>query len=94
ETEKTVVEIERYLNSPDFKKRHPESGEDIKIMGIRRNSELHLTIAMAFLDRFINSEEAYFTAKDEILAEANEYVASHSDLDNVIIDLNTLDVKG
>ncbi|MEM7826131.1 MAG: methionine adenosyltransferase, partial [Candidatus Aenigmatarchaeota archaeon] len=30
-TEKIVLEIENFLNSKDFKKRHPESGEDIKV---------------------------------------------------------------
>jgi len=35
-TDDLVLETEKYLNSPDFKKRFPESGEDIKVMGLRK----------------------------------------------------------
>ena len=33
-TEKLVFECERHLNSRKFKKEYPESGEDIKVMGL------------------------------------------------------------
>jgi S-adenosylmethionine synthetase len=93
ETEKIVFETEKFLNSKDFKKRHPESGEDIKIMGLRRNRMLQLTIAMAFVDRFIESEDDYFRKKDEILEEIKEFVNSKTNM-KVSISLNTLDRKG
>ncbi len=93
ETEKIVYETERFLNSKDFKKKHPESGEDVKIMGLRRNRTLQLTIAMAFVDRFIESEYDYFKKKDEILEEIKEFVNSKTSM-KVSINLNTLDRKG
>ena len=40
ETEKLVLEAELYLNSPRIKKELPEVGEDIKVMGLRRNNHL------------------------------------------------------
>jgi len=85
---------EHYLNSSEFKKEHPESGEDIKIMGVRYNKSLHLTVAMAFVDRYIDSETAYFKKKEEILERVQDYVASNIDMNEVIIDLNTLDRQG
>lgn len=94
ETERTVLETERFLNSKEFKKRHPESGEDIKVMGLRRNRSLQLIVAMAFVDRFIDSEDAYFKRKEEILEEIKEFVASRSTMDRVDINLNTLDRRG
>jgi S-adenosylmethionine synthetase len=93
ETEKIVYETERFLNSKDFKKKHPESGEDVKIMGLRKNRTLQLTIAMAFVDRFIESENDYFRKKDEILEEIKEFVSSKTNM-KVSINLNTLDRKG
>lgn len=93
ETEKIVFETERFLNSKDFKKKHPESGEDVKIMGLRRNSNLQLTIAMAFVDKFIESEDDYFKRKSEILEEIKEFVNSKTNM-KVSINLNTLDRKG
>ena len=37
ETEGMVLNLERYLNSDAFKEAFPESGEDIKVMGYRRD---------------------------------------------------------
>ncbi|VVB96888.1 S-adenosylmethionine synthase [uncultured archaeon] len=92
-TETMVLETERFLNSPDFKKRFPESGEDIKVMGLREKNELHLTIADPLIDRFIESEAEYFRKKDELLEEIKTYAAERTDLETSIY-LNTLDRQG
>ena len=92
-TETLVLETERYLNSPDFKKRFPESGEDIKVMGLRNKNELHLTIACPLVDRFIESESEYFRKKNELLDEIKTYAAERTDLETSVY-LNTLDREG
>ncbi len=92
-TETIVLETERFLNSPDFKKRFPESGEDIKVMGLRERNELHLTIADPLIDRFIESESEYFRKKDELLEEIKTYAAERTDLETSVY-LNTLDREG
>jgi len=92
-TEKLVLETERYLNSPDFKRRFPESGEDVKVMGLREKNELHLTIAEPLIDRFIESEAGYFRKKEELLEEIRTYVAEKTEL-NTSVYLNTLDREG
>ncbi len=95
EMERIVLATERYLNSAEFKKTFPESGEDIKVMGYRQNRKLVLTIAMAFVDRYVPSEEAYFSRKEEIRASIMDFVADEGgNFDEVSIDLNTLDVPG
>ncbi|TKJ29140.1 MAG: S-adenosylmethionine synthetase [Chloroflexi bacterium B3_Chlor] len=92
ETEKIVLNVERYLNSSEFKEAYPESGEDIKVMGYRRDRELILTVAMAFVDRFVDSQEAYFSRKEEIREAAIDFVnRERLNFDNVVVDLNTLD---
>jgi S-adenosylmethionine synthetase len=93
-TEKIVLETERYVNSSDFKRRFQESGEDVKVMGFRNRNDLKLTVAMAFVDRYISSEEDYFAKKEKMLEEINRYVAVNTDFDLVDVQLNTLDVKG
>jgi len=93
-TETIVLETERYVNSKDFKKRFPESGEDVKVMGLRRGANLNITIAMAFVDRFVESEKDYFRKKAEILEEIKSFVKENADFENVTVDLNTLDVEG
>jgi len=59
QTENVVLETERFLNSDEFKKGHPESGEDVKVMGLREDRRLTLTVAVAFVDRFVESENDY-----------------------------------
>ncbi len=93
-TEKIVLETEQYVNSPEFKKRFSESGEDVKVMGLRKNNDLRLTISMAFVDRFVKDEDDYFRKKREIYEDAHNFVKEHTDFDHIIVRLNTLDVKG
>ncbi|MEM0007323.1 MAG: methionine adenosyltransferase [Candidatus Bathyarchaeia archaeon] len=93
-TEKIVLKTEQFLNSKEFKQRHPESGEDIKVMGSRNNNNLNLTISMAFVDRFISSEEDYFEKKAKILEEVNKFVRANTDFEKISVQLNTLDVRG
>lgn len=92
-TETLVLETERYLNSRDFKKRFPESGEDIKVMGLRKKNKLDLTIADPLIDMFIGSEAEYFREKDELLEEIKMYVIERTEFEPSI-SLNTLDREG
>lgn len=92
-TEQLVLKTEQYLNSKKFKQEFPESGEDIKVMGFRKNDELSLTIGMAFVDRFVKDEGDYFRKKAEILERLREFVKEKSDL-KVRLDINTLDMRG
>jgi len=92
--EQMVLSTEEYLNSPEFKKRFPESGEDIKIMGYRKNNELRLTIGMALVDRYVKNENDYFRKKDALQEEIMNLVKKKSDFDQTTIELNTLDKKG
>ena len=93
-TEKLIIDLEKHLNSEEFKERYPESGEDIKIMGYRKNDELDITVAMAFVDRFVESEEDYFRKKGEILEEMREFVNSKVQMDKINLTLNALDTPG
>jgi S-adenosylmethionine synthetase len=93
-TERIVRETEQYLNSKQFKQRFPESGEDIKIMAFRNNGDLKMTVAMAFVDKYTQSENEYFEKKNKILEEIHRYVAVNTDFESVDVQLNTLDQKG
>jgi len=93
-TEKVVRKTEQFLNSTEFKQRFPESGEDIKVMGYRNNNHLHLTVSMAFVDRYVSSEEDYFDKKAKILKETKKFVIANTDFDEIDVQLNTLDVRG
>ncbi len=92
-TETLVLETEKYLNSPDFKRRFPESGEDIKVMGLREKNKLNLTIADPLIDMYVESEAGYFRKKEELLEEIRTYVIERTEFEPSI-SLNTLDREG
>lgn len=95
ETEKIVINIEKHLNSKEFKEKFPECGEDIKVMAYRQKRNLTLTIAMAFVDRFIDSEKKYFSRKKEIRSAIFDFISKNDlNFDRVNIDINTLDEPG
>ena len=48
-TEDIVLSTEKLLNSPSFKKRYPEVGEDVKVMGMRIGKKLETTVAAAMV---------------------------------------------
>lgn len=71
-TEEMVLAIEHFLNSSEFKARFPDTGQDVKVLGIRQDEALALTVAMPFLCREVESEGAYFRRKGEVLAALAE----------------------
>jgi S-adenosylmethionine synthetase len=92
ETERLVLAAERYLNSAGVKSMFPEVGEDIKIMGYRFGRNLTLTVAAAFVDRYVRDPKMYFDRKEELREELLKYIeAENRHLDAVRIDINTLD---
>jgi S-adenosylmethionine synthetase len=95
ETERLVFEAERYLNSPGFKARFPDTGEDVKVMGVREARKLHLTAAMPLLDRALRSEADYFERTEEIRDATLAHLRSRLErLDELTLGLNVLDRRG
>jgi S-adenosylmethionine synthetase len=94
QTERIVFQTERYINSPSFKKEFPETGEDVKIMASRIHNNLDLTIALAFVDKFIETESEYFKKKATVVDNINDFVQSRVKFDKTNISVNTLDKRG
>ncbi|MFH0737429.1 MAG: methionine adenosyltransferase [Candidatus Micrarchaeota archaeon] len=64
--ERVVLESERHLNSPEYKKAHPEVGSDIKVMGCREKDKIRLTVACAFVSKHTPDISAYAKNKDRL----------------------------
>ena len=91
--EEVVLGLERYLNSPRFKQKHPGTGEDIKVMGLRTGNVLDLTVAMPLLCRHIRSEQDYFENKELLIRDMRKYVQRLEGFRDIRIHFNTLDEK-
>lgn len=91
-TERIVFDVEGFLNGADFKTRFPDTGEDVKVFGVREAERLHLTIAMPLVCSATASEAAYFARKDEILGALAEQFRDVP----LALDwrLNNLDARG
>ncbi|MBI1846523.1 MAG: methionine adenosyltransferase [Candidatus Rokubacteria bacterium] len=67
-TERIVLDVEQCLNGAEFKGRFPDTGQDVKVFGVREDERLAVTIAMPLFCADTASEAAYFGRKDEILS--------------------------
>jgi S-adenosylmethionine synthetase len=93
--EETVLATERYLNSPGFKAVFPETGEDVKVMGVRTGKHVDLTVAMPLLAGAISSERQYFARKADVRSRVEKYLRRfRRHFGRVSLELNALDVPG
>ncbi len=78
--ETTLLALERELNTPHFKRRFPETGADIKIMGVRQGDRLGLTLSCAFVDRFVWDLPDYFQKRERLTREIENILRAHTPL--------------
>jgi S-adenosylmethionine synthetase len=92
DTERLVLETEKYLNSADYKKIVPAAGEDIKVMGVKEGNSINLTIAIAFVAHLTPSMEAYTKFKEQITKDV-ERLSSRFTKRDVSVVVNNADIK-
>ncbi len=90
EIEDLVLAVETELNSADMKRKYPQIGEDIKVMGVRRHDKINLTIACAVVSRYVKNEAAYTETKDIVHDLAQELAEKYTKME-VSIKVNTAD---
>jgi S-adenosylmethionine synthetase len=93
-TENIVLALERHLNAPAFKREHPETGEDVKVMALRRGKDLDLTVAMPLLCNAIRSEKDYFDCKKVLTGEMTAFLGQFEGVGRINVGYNTLDEPG
>ncbi|MEM3225442.1 MAG: methionine adenosyltransferase [Saccharolobus sp.] len=91
ELERLVYETERHLNSRQLKAKLPEVGEDIKVMGLRRDKEVDLTIAMATISELIEDLDHYISVKEQVKNEILDLASKIAPDYNVRVHVNTGD---
>ena len=78
--ESIVLGVERRLTGEDTRHEHPAIGPDVKVMAVRRDSRIDLTISCGFIGRFLHGLTDYLEAKDIVrsigLAVARERTAA------------------
>ncbi len=89
--ERLVLEVERLLNSRDFKSKHPEVGEDVKVMGLRRDKKIEITVAAAIVSKLTPDLDHYLAVKDEIKNAVLDLAARIAPDYDVTVHVNTAD---
>jgi len=90
ELEQLVYAVERYLNDANIKAEYPAIGEDIKVMGVRLGETIKLTIACAFIDRYINNMDDYTAQKQQVISLVTQRAQQLSNK-TIVIEVNTAD---
>jgi len=90
ETERLVLETEKYLNSKDYKQKMPAVGEDIKVMGLRYKDKISLTVAIAFIAEKVSNLDEYLKYKDEVSRDIIQFAKKITDKE-VSVRINTGD---
>ena len=88
-TEDLVLGVENLLNSPRFKRKYPEVGEDVKVMAMRKGKKLEATVAAAMVAPKIPDASHYVSVLGDVRRELDK-LAAKTDLD-VHFKLNAAD---
>jgi S-adenosylmethionine synthetase len=91
--EELALEIERRLLAQTRERASSPIGEDIKLMLVREQSSLRLTVATAMLADFVEDRAAYDEAVDQVRVMATQ-AAREADFESLHVDVNAADRPG
>ncbi len=89
EVEQIVYNTERQMVL-NFKKDLPAIGTDIKVMGMRKNDSITLTVACAMIGKHVDDKSHYFSIKEELRNKICDLAAEYTDRE-VEVFINTGD---
>ncbi len=91
ELEKTVLDIEMTLNSKIYKEEFPWTGNDIKVMGIRKNKSIEITSCVPLISKYVKDLNDYIEKLDLIRRDVTKIIKKHFKDNEFKLFLNTRD---
>ena len=89
--EKTVLNIEQLLNSDNYKKLKPWVGNDIKVMGIRKERKVEITSCVPLISKYVKDIEDYKEKLSEVKKDIENEIKKQFKNCDIMIYLNTRD---
>jgi S-adenosylmethionine synthetase len=89
ELETITLKTEELINGP-LKRDLKEVGQDIKVMGVRHEDAMRLTIAAAFVDKHVPDKDHYRSVIEELRERVLDHAVKYTDR-TVKVDINTGD---
>jgi len=80
--EQLILDVDKFIAS--LRKQYKAIGRDIKIMGLKEKNKISLTIAIAFIGKYIKDMDDYIKTKKEIQSKISKKF-------KVFAEINTLD---
>lgn len=96
QVEQLVLDLEHYMQGKDFRNHVDGTGSDIKVLAVRRNTHVDVTLCLPFHPEEIDSWSTY----DDRLAKArsliDDFITGHhsAELTSHTLNLNQRDVPG
>lgn len=90
--ESLVLNVERYLNSAELKKKLPEVGEDVKVMGLRTGRHIKLTIAASIISSLVSDLDHYLSVKEQVAERVLDLASKMAPDHDVEVFVNTGDI--
>ena len=72
--ETIVLNVEKFLNSPDYKKENIWIGSDIKMMGFNDDGIINITMCIPQLCQYVNSIDEYLKNKEKVKRDILNYI--------------------
>lgn len=89
ETESLVYNMEKRIYK-EFRNQNKAIGEDVKVMGLREDDRIALTIACAFVSKHVHQLDDYVSAKEELTEKIKDAAKEYTEKD-VDVYVNTAD---
>jgi len=89
--EKTVLEIEMTLNSQKYKEKYPWTGNDIKVMGMRKGSSIEITSCVPLISLYVKDLDDYINKLKLIRVDIQKIIKKHFKKSDIQLYLNTRD---
>jgi S-adenosylmethionine synthetase len=86
-TEQLVLKTEKYIYKGLGMK---ETGEDVKVMGVRNGDKITLTVACAMVSKYIKDLDSYISTMEELHSKLMDHACKQTDKE-VEIHINTAD---
>ena len=89
--EKTVLDIERELNSKSYKNTKPWTGNDIKVMGIRKDNTVEITCCVPLISKYVSDCKDYSLKLKLIKEDIYSIIFKNFQKEKIELFLNTRD---
>lgn len=89
--EKTVLNIEKVLNSQEYKNNNPWVGNDIKVMGIKKEQKIEITSCVPLISLYVSDLNNYKNKIKMIKVDIEKIIRKEFPNNELLIFLNTRD---